>query len=261
MNLDLEAALNVARRAVEVAAATALPHYERGVTVETKDDESPVTAADRECEVAILEVIDAAYPEHAVLAEEGGSRDGTEPYLWTVDPIDGTRGFTRGGKFWGPLISLQHKGEVIVGAMGMPVLGDVYWAAKGMGCWRNGERVSVSKVNKWSECTVSLGEMGPLFSAPHGDTVVDLVRAAASGRAYGDLMGVGMLLTGLADVWLEAGVKAWDLGPMPILLSEAGGRYTTFEGDNSTTKGHAIGSNGLLHDHALSRLQASLLQS
>ncbi len=258
MSVDLEAALDVAKKAVQAAAKAAMPHYERGVHVETKPDESPVTVADRECEVAMLKVIDDAFPEHSILAEEGGSRTGDTPYLWTVDPIDGTRGFTRGGKFWGPLISLQKDGEVIVGAMGMPALDDVYWAAKGLGCYKNGERLSVSDVDSWSKCTVSLGEMGPLFSEPHGQTVVELVRTAASGRGYGDLMGVGMLLTGLADVWLEAGVQAWDLGPMPILLSEAGGRYSSFDGDMSTTKGHAIGSNGRLHEHALAALKATI---
>lgn len=258
MSVDLEAAVEVAQRAVQAAAAAAMPHYERGVTVETKADESPVTVADRECERVILQIITAAYPEHSILAEEGGSRVGTAPYRWTVDPIDGTRGFTRGGKFWGPLVSLVKGDEVLVGAMGMPALGDVYWAAKGLGSWKNGQRLRVSEVDQWSQCTVSLGEMGPLFAPPHGETVVQMVRSAASGRGYGDLMGVGMLLTGLADVWLEAGVKPWDLGPMPILLSEAGGMYTSFDGDQSIDKGHAIGSNGRLHAEALARIQAAL---
>lgn len=255
MSLDLEAALDVARRAAKAAAAAAMPHFERGVRVERKPDRSPVTAADREAELAILEVIDAAYPQHGVLAEEGGSRKGSEPYTWTVDPIDGTKGFTRGGYFWGPLISLQKDGEVLVGVMGMPAKGDVYWAAKGLGCFKNGERRQVSQIEAWEDCTVSLGEMGPLFTPPYGDRIVKAVRESNNGRGYGDLMGVGMLLDGLADVWFEAGVQPWDLGPMPILLSEAGGRYSSFDGDESTTKGHAVGSNGKLHDEALRRIQ------
>lgn len=256
MSLDLERALDVARRAVEAAAAAALPHYERGVEVETKADQSPVTVADRECEDRILEVITSTFPEHAILGEETGAHTGTAPYRWTVDPIDGTRGFTRGGKFWGPLVALEHQGEVLVGAMAMPALGTVYWAAKGMGAYKDGARLKVSEVDAWSKATVSLGEMGPLFGPPHGEAVIDLVRTAASGRGYGDLMGVAMVLEGLADVWLEAGVKPWDLGPAPILLQEAGGQFTTFGGAYSIHEGNAVGSNGRLHAHALARLSS-----
>ena len=256
MSVELSRAMDVARQAAEAAAKVALPYWENGVTVETKADQSPVTVADRESEVAIVEVLQAAFPEHGILGEESGTHAGDGQHRWTVDPIDGTRGFTRGGKFWGPLIALEVDGEIVAGAMGMPALGDVYWAAKDLGCFRNGTKLSMSDVREWSQATVSLGEMGPLFAAPHGDVVIDLVRTAASGRGYGDLMGVGMILNGLADVWLEAGVQPWDLGPMPILISEAGGRYTSFKGDSSIRDGHAIGSNGHLHDHALERLRA-----
>lgn len=254
--MELEKALDVAKQAVEAAAAAALPHWERGVTVETKADRSPVTVADREAEDRILEVITAAFPEHAILGEETGAHAGqNSPYRWTVDPIDGTRGFTRGGKFWGALVALEKDGEVLVGAMAMPALGDVYWAAQGLGCYLNGSRRTVSDVSNWGDATVSLGEMGPLFSDEHGPKVVELVRTAASARGYGDLMGCAMVLNGLADCWLEAGVQPWDLGPTPILLEEAGGTFTTFQGDKGIFGGTAIGSNGKLHAHAAAALK------
>jgi histidinol-phosphatase len=256
MAFDLEHALKTARHAVETAAKVALPHWERGVAIETKEDKSPVTAADRESEEAILKILLGAYPDFSVLAEESGARAGDPKKRWIVDPIDGTRGFTRGGKFWGALVGLEIDGEIVVGAMGVPALGDIYWAAKGQGCFRNGQRLKVSSVERWDLATVSLGEMGPLLSDPHGATVTQLIRSAASARCYGDVMGAALVINGIADVWLEAGVKPWDLAPSRILLEEAGGRFTTFKGDTDLTRGSAIGSNGRLHGHALEKLAA-----
>ncbi len=253
--VDLDHALDVARRALDAAAAAAMKHYDQGVKVETKPDRSPVTAADRESEVAILDVITSAFPEHSILAEESGKQDKAADARWIVDPIDGTRGFTRGGKFWGALIALELRGEVVVGAMGLPALGDQYWAKKGGGTFKNGSRCRVTAIDDLADATVSLGEMGPLLSPPHGDAVTRVVRGAASARCYGDLEGVAMLLDGLADVWLEYGVQPWDLAPTKILLEEAGGRWTTFDGGDSVHEGHAVGSNGPLHDVVLGMLR------
>ncbi|MBK6686692.1 MAG: inositol phosphatase [Deltaproteobacteria bacterium] len=254
MSFDLLHALEIAKKAVAAAAEVALPYWEQGVIVETKADLSPVTAADRESEAVILRILSDAYPNFSVLAEESGARDGDPTRRWIVDPIDGTRGFTRGGKFWGALVGLEIDGDIVAGAMGVPALGDFYWAAKGHGAYKNGHRLQVSMIDRWDLATVSLGEMGPLLSPPHGHTITELIRTAASARCYGDVMGAALVLNGLADVWLEAGVKPWDLAPSRILLEEAGGRFTTFRGDTHLNHGTAIGSNGRLHTHALERL-------
>src|SRR5262249_56981665 len=117
--IDVQRALEVAREAVAAAGAAALAHLRRGVVVETKPDLTPVTAADRAAEDEIVGVIRAAFPDHAILGEEGGAR-GSGRVRWIVDPIDGTRGFARGGMMWGPMIALEVAGELVVGAMALP---------------------------------------------------------------------------------------------------------------------------------------------
>src|SRR5512143_1840763 len=134
-DLDLALALETSRRAAEAASAAALRHFRTGVRVEVKPDRTPVTVADREAEAAALAVIRDAFPGHAVLGEETGAGAGDAASRWIVDPIDGTRGFTRGGSFWGPLVALEQDGRVVAGAMALPALGETYWAARGMGCW------------------------------------------------------------------------------------------------------------------------------
>jgi histidinol-phosphatase len=253
---DIEAALDTARAAVEAAGRIALEHFERGVTAQHKADRSIVTEADVAAEKAILALLEARDPDATVLAEESGIHDRASARRWIVDPIDGTRGFARGGELWGPLVALEAQGEIVAGAMAMPVRGRTYWAAKDLGAWRDGHRLRVSAVDAWSEATLSLGETTRLLAAPYGEAVTALATTAASTRCFGDLAGAALVLDGLAEVWIECGVKPWDLAPSKILIEEAGGRWTTFGGGADLTEGTAIGSNGRLHDRALGLLRA-----
>jgi len=156
--IDLQRAVRVARDAVAAAGAAALAHLRRGVVVETKPDLSPVTAADRAAEDEIIAVIRAAFPDHAILGEEGGARGGGA-VRWIVDPIDGTRGFARGGMMWGPMVALEVDGELVAGALALPALGRTYWAAQGAGAWRDGERLAVSAIADLADATLSIGEL------------------------------------------------------------------------------------------------------
>ena len=257
-DLDLEAAMQTARRAAEAGGAAAMRHFRTGVRVELKPDRSPVTAADREAEAAIVEVIRARYPGHAILGEETGAHAG-EGARWIVDPVDGTRGFTRGGSFWGPLVALEVEGRVVAGAMAMPALGETYWAARGLGSWRTvgagaPERLRVSGVAAWEEATLSLGEQKFLLAPPTREQVHRLTVTAAQARGYGDLAGCAMVLTGRAEAFLEAGVQVWDIAPLQILIEEAGGRFTDFTGAATHLSGACVASNGLVHEHVLREL-------
>ncbi len=259
-DLDLARVLETARRAVEAASAASLAHFRAGVRVEVKPDRTPVTAADRDAEAAILGVIRAAFPHHAVLGEETGAHEGTGDVRWIVDPIDGTRGFTRGGSFWGPLVGCEHQGRIVAGAMAMPALGETYWAARGTGAFlqRGGEppvRLQVSGVPAWSDATVSLGELHFLLGAKLSKPILGLTTSAAQARCYGDLAGCAMVLQGRAEAWIEAGVKIWDLAPLQILIEEAGGRFTDFAGKPTVASGNCVASNGKLHDHVLAALR------
>jgi histidinol-phosphatase len=259
--LDLRLALDTARRAVRAASAASLRHFRRGVKVEVKPDRTPVTAADRDSEAAIVRVIRRAFPRHAILGEESGAHAGEAESRWIVDPIDGTRGFARGGSFWGPLVALEHRGEVVVGAMALPALGETCWAARGRGAFRqrgHGKpaRLRVSRLGDWAEATLSLGEPRFLLAPERTAAVERLVATAASTRCYGDLAGCALVLTGRAEAWIEAGVKEWDLAPLKVLVEEAGGCFTDLEGRASVASGHCLASNGLVHQHVLAAFGA-----
>src|SRR5512137_1206203 len=259
MALDLDRALATARRAVEAASAASLAHFHRGVRVEVKPDRTPVTAADRDAEAAVVATIRSAFSTHAILGEESGSHAGDAATRWIVDPIDGTRGFTRGGSFWGPLVALEHGGEVVAGAMAMPALGETYWAARGRGAWTSKDggdpvRLAVSGVGDWAESSLSFGEFRGVFAPERERQVLDLARSAAQARCYGDLAGAAMVLTGRAEAWVEAGVQVWDIAPLCVLAEEAGGRFTDRAGRRTAASGNCLLSNGRVHEHVLRAL-------
>lgn len=252
---DLDLALTTARRAAEAGVQATLRHFGRGVAVELKADHSPVTAADRESEQAILAVIRSAFPEHGVLGEESGEHGAGET-RWIVDPLDGTRGFTRGEACWGPLVALEHEGEVLAGSMALPVSGELFFAARGRGAWHvtgRGEpsRLRVSSVGRWEDATFSLGEPRVLLSPPLLEPAAALASTCARTRCHGDLAGFLMVLRGQAEAWVEAGVQIWDLAPMKVLIEEAGGAFTDLLGRATIRSGHCLASNGLLHGHVL----------
>ncbi len=260
-DLDLSLAMDVARRAADAGAAAALRHFRTGVRVEVKPDRTPVTQADRDSEAAILATVRAAFPEHGFLGEETGAHAGSGNTRWIVDPLDGTKGFTRGRGFWGPLVALEDEGRVVAGAMALPALGEVYWAARGLGCWMATgggapARLSVSRVSAWADATLSLGEPGVLFAPPMLERVSALATTCSTARCYGDLAGCALVLRGQAEAWIEAGVKIWDLAPLQILVEEAGGRFTDFAGNATHAAGECLASNGLVHPHVLAALRA-----
>jgi histidinol-phosphatase len=252
-DLDLARAMATARRAAEAGGAAALAHFRTGVRVETKPDRSPVTAADRDAEAAILATIREQFPDHAILAEETGAHEGSAASRWIVDPLDGTRGFTRGGAFWGPLVALEHEGEIVAGAMALPASGEVYCAARGAGAWLKAgdaapKKLRVSGVAAWEDATLSMGELHLLLRGELAEPAVALATSAAQARCYGDLAGCAMVLTGRAEAWIEAGVKIWDLAPLKILVEEAGGRFTDLSGAPTHASGECIASNGAVHE-------------
>jgi histidinol-phosphatase len=258
-DLDLAKAMDTARRAVEAASAASLAHFRRGVRVEVKPDRTPVTQADRDSEAAILAVVRAAFPDHGFLGEETGAHAGIAGTRWIVDPLDGTKGFTRGRGFWGALVALEHEGRIVAGAMALPARGETYWAAKGLGAWtRSGDGapapLRVSRVAGWADATLSFGEPHVLFRPPMLERLAGLALSAQTARCYGDLAGCALVLQGKAEAWVEMGVQIWDLAPLQILVEEAGGTFTDLEGRATHASGSCVASNGLVHKHVVAAL-------
>jgi histidinol-phosphatase len=235
---DLELALRLA----DAADAISLPAFRAGVPVEVKPDLTPVTEADRAVEVKLRRMLAAERPDDAVLGEEHGS-EGDGPRRWIVDPIDGTRNFTRRIPIWGTLIALEESGTVRLGVVSAPALGRRWWAERGAGAHAGGDPIRVSSIERVEDAVLS-------FAIEDG--VPEIASRAWHARGFGDFWAHMLVAEGAVDGAVDAvGVDEWDLAAVSVIVEEAGGRFTSFAGEARIDAGTAISSNGLLHEALL----------
>jgi len=243
----MSADLALAHELADAADAISLRSFRTGLAVEQKPDLTPVTEADRAVEAELRLLLSRARPEDAILGEEQGPT-GSGPRRWLVDPIDGTRNFSRGIPVWSTLVALETDGRVRLGVVSAPALGRRWWAERGTGAFADGERVHVSEVARVEDAVLS-------FALP--DQLPELARRAWHARGFGDFWAHMLVAEGAVDVALDVGVAEWDVAAVQVIVEEAGGRYSDFAGKSHLNTGTAITSNGLLHDELLAALAAS----
>jgi len=239
MNYQKE--IDFARRLADMAGRNAARIRENGVTAETKADNSPVTVADRENEKLIREAIEHEFPRDGVLGEEGSSKDGNSGRRWIVDPIDGTRDFVRGNRFWCVLIAIAEADEPAAGVAHFPMLGETYWAARGGGSWRENERLHVSAIDSMESCCFCPNGLHLREAQPFLQRVTGLMQRCWAVRSYGGALDGCLLAAGKADIWFEPKVAVWDLAPLKVIIEEAGGQFFAMDGTARIDRGTAIG--------------------
>jgi len=241
VDADLAFALELA----DVADAVALPRFRAvDLRVETKPDLTPVTDADRAVERALRERIAAARPGDGVFGEEeGGGGDGS--VRWILDPIDGTRNFSRGIPVWATLIALEREGAPTVGVVSAPALGRRWWAARGAGAFASGTAIRVSAVGSLREAAVSCSQAGDLAA---------FEPRVWHARGLGDFWQHMLVAEGALDAAVDAPLAPWDYAAVAVIVEEAGGRASAPNGDEPRPGEQVVTSNGLLHDEVLALL-------
>jgi len=228
--VDLDLALIVAREAARNASKIALSYFRRPLEIERKDDASPVTVADRECETEIRRVIEAAFPDHAVFGEEYG-QSGEHRCLWLIDPIDGTRSFIRGLEFWSVQIALMVDGEIVLGVSAAPPFDETAWAVAGRGAWLDDESLNCAATDTLEQMDLSLGNVRTLARSNGWQTVGKLVETAARTRGYGDFYPYHRLAAGGLDAVVESDINILDIAALTVIVREAGGVVTELGGE------------------------------
>jgi histidinol-phosphatase len=239
--------LEVAIAAAQAAGAVALRYFRTELQVERKADFSPVTVADREAEEAAVALLKRAYPDHGILGEEYGERGGDGP-KWIIDPIDGTKSFIRGIPFFATLVALEEEGEITTGAVYAPALDDLLYAQKGQGAFDRQGPLRVSRIDTVRRAMLVFGGAGVLRSRGYWPAYERLVDASGRQRGYGDYFGYTFIARGQAEAMIDVDLKPWDLAALKVIIEEAGGRFTDFDGQATAYGGSAIASNGLVHD-------------
>ncbi|HKL54168.1 MAG TPA: inositol monophosphatase family protein [Wenzhouxiangellaceae bacterium] len=238
-SVDLDLALKVAREAARNASEIALSYFKRPLEIERKDDASPVTVADRECEMEIRRVIEAAFPDHAVFGEEYG-QSGEHRCLWLIDPIDGTRSFIRGLEFWSVQIALMVDGELVLGVSAAPPFDETAWAVAGRGAWIDGEALKCAGTEAFEQMDLSLGNVRTLARSAGWNKVGKLVETAARTRGYGDFYPYHRLAAGGLDAVVESDINILDIAALTVIVREAGGVVTELGGGDISLESTTI---------------------
>ncbi len=222
--------------------------------VERKGDGTPVTAADRAAERLVRERIGARFPDDGVLGEEEPESPGRSGRRWVVDPIDGTKAFTRGVPLYSTLLALDDEHGPAVGVIGLPATGQVVYAARGLGCFADGRPARVSDRARLAGAYLTSSG----FSHWPEDALLGVKRAGCQLRTWGDGYGYAMVATGRADVMVDPVVATYDVAAMPVIMAEAGGRFSSLDGRPGADGGSGVATNGLLHEETLALLNDAI---
>ncbi|RMF71160.1 MAG: histidinol-phosphatase [Planctomycetota bacterium] len=244
LNDALAFALEAAREAGELT----LKYFRSGVAVETKSDETPVTIADRSAEELLRKRIEHAFPDHGVLGEEFGEQPGREATRWIIDPIDGTFSFICGVPLYSNLIGLEHRGEMVLGVIHLPALGETVFAARGLGCYLNDRDTParVSSVCRLKDARLSATSVKTIKRYGRYDAYCRLRDACKADRGWADAYAYALLATGRVDVVLDPIMSIWDTAALLPVVTEAGGTLTDWSGRPTHTAPEALGTNGHL---------------
>jgi histidinol-phosphatase len=235
VDADLAFALELA----DAADAVTLPRFRAvDLRVETKPDLTPVTDADRAAERMLRERIAQERPGEGVLGEEEGDDGGR--VRWIVDPIDGTRNFSRGVPVWATLIALEREGQIVCGVVSAPALGRRWWAARGAGAFANDVSIRVSATATLADASVS---------CTHASDLATLEPLVWHARGLGDFWQHALVAEGALDAAVDTTLKRWDHAALEPIVIEAGGRV-------GVVGGRFVSTNGRLHDDVTRVLNA-----
>ena len=224
----------LASRLADAARPILKGYFRKPIPIDDKSDDSPVTRADRETEAAMRAILAVEAPGHGVIGEEYGAANVDAEYVWTLDPLDGTRAFVSGKPQFGTLIALLHKGAPILGVMDMPILGERWVGVLGRGTTLNGQLARTRAAVDLADARI--GTTSPeMFSDPSDMAAYQRLRAEVADCNYGgDCYNYGVLASGALDVVIETTLKIWDLAALAPIVIAAGGAMTDWTGKSLT---------------------------
>ena len=238
------------------------PHFgDPALAVETKNDLSPVTVADRGAEELMRALITKKFPSHGVIGEELGADRPDAEWVWVLDPIDGTKAFITGAPLWGTLIALLHEGRPVLGAIHQPVLGqlmigeNIGGAANAGGITTlNNRPVRVRETARIEDATILTSDPLNPHKYQNGASYNLLISRARIARTWGDCYGYLLLAGGWADVMLDPVMNPWDIQALIPIVRGAGGVITDWRGNDPVKADSIVAATPALHPQVIAAL-------
>jgi myo-inositol-1(or 4)-monophosphatase len=249
----------VAAEAAVRAGAIQLEHYGQDVKIENKGEIDLVTEVDHACEAAILEVLRSRFPDHDIVTEETDLARTGSRHVWLVDPLDGTTNFAHSYPMFSASVALTLDGESVAAAVFDPVRDELFTAERGGGAHLNGRRLSVTAEDQLIRSLIITGfpyDLHEKLAERLRPFVRVMGKARAVRRAGSAAIDLSYVAAGRADGFWEAVLKPWDMGAGRLLVEEAGGRVTRFDGSKvSVGPDQIVATNGSIHEELMAALR------
>ncbi len=253
MSFNFNEFLSFANLLADLASKTSMQYFRKKIDIENKDDESPVTIADKETEKVIRDKIRNTYTNHGILGEEYENENLDSEFIWVIDPIDGTRSYIAGHKDFGNLIALLHNNKPIIGIINCPAHNERWIGVKNNKTTCNGKEVSTSGINDIKNAY--LFTSGVYFYEPIFRKGFESIKQKTKYfRLGGDCYMYGMLSSGLIDIVIEDTLKAHDYMALINVVEGAGGKITDKYGkpiDLQSDGSLVATSSNILHDEII----------
>ncbi|MEN8251918.1 MAG: inositol monophosphatase family protein [Bacteroidota bacterium] len=232
---QLSSLLEFAVETANSAGKLTLETFQKQQLTEIKEDGSIVTATDKKVEQFVRDQIRTYYPDHNILGEEYGQNNQSEGhYRWIVDPIDGTESYVNGVPLYAVLVALEIDGESRIGVAHFPALNYTLYAAAGMGCFFNGNRVLVDdSITAIQDAIVTITDLKTLVKSPLPSSLDNLISQAKIARGWGDAYGYFLVACGRTALHFDAVMKVWDCAPFLPIMTEAGGYFGDWNGNRT----------------------------
>ncbi|MBP3222865.1 MAG: histidinol-phosphatase [Actinomycetaceae bacterium] len=255
---DLELAHAIAD---EVDTLTLGRFYSNDLRISTKPDLTPVSDADTDAERIIRTMLGTARPDDAIFGEEEGGETQHTHRRWIIDPIDGTKNFIRKVPVWATLIALEEEGDITLGLVSAPALGRRWWAGKNMGAFtgtfNNPTPIHCSSVSHIQDASFSYSSLTGWKDLNLRDSFLQLTDTCWRTRAFGDFFSYMLVAEGAVDIAAEPELNLYDMAALVPIVREAGGTFTSLDGQDGPWGTNALASNTLLHKEALKFLGTS----
>ncbi|MGB2498434.1 MAG: inositol monophosphatase family protein [Mariniblastus sp.] len=268
--MELEARLSFANQIAKAAGKRTLKYFQTALfDVQKKEDGSPLTIADQDAERYLRKMIQEHYPSDSIIGEEFESVEGSSPYRWILDPIDGTKSFISGVPLYGTMVAVEQIESdskirnSVIGSVYLPGLDVGVYAAQGLGAWAfQGDqpvvRAKVSKKSELEDSVLTTSSIDSFGARGAGDAYQALSSSVYFCRTWGDVYGYFLVATGRVEVMIDPELNIWDAAAVQPIIEEAGGKFTDWQGDQRIDSGDAVGSNGLIHEAVLKKLGAGI---
>lgn len=244
---DIKELLQAAKEIAFIGGKHTLKYFKQDFEVISKEDDSPVTIADRETEQVIREEILKRYPDHGIIGEEYGRTNEESPIQWVLDPIDGTKSFIHGVPFYTTLIGIMINNEPVVGVINAPVLDELCAAGIGLGVTLNDKPVSVRATENMKDATFLVTEIRRFQECGMEPQFQDLMAKTKLHRTWGDAYGHMMVAIGRADIMFDPILNIWDAAALLPVLREAGGIFSDTNGVETIHSGNGFSTNKALY--------------